>query len=84
MWYRIPINMQINKIACLVKAITLRPGKYYGSSAEEDGPSVATVVRTHLCKMTEVMNASVTSRTMVDVETADKVMQLFIISSVLC
>ena len=48
-------------------------GKYYGSDNEGEGPSVSSVVRDHLQRMTEVMNASVTSRTMVDVETADKV-----------
>ena len=48
-------------------------GKYYGSQVEEESPSVATIVKTHLTKMTEVMNEHVTSRTMVDVETADKV-----------
>ena len=46
--------------------------KYYGSEVGE-GPSVSNIVRDHLQKMTDVMNASVTSRTMVDVETADKV-----------
>ena len=47
-------------------------------SAEDEGPSVCRVVRDHLVEMKNIMNDNVTSRTMVDVETADKVITGFI------
>lgn len=48
-------------------------GKYYGSDIDGETMSVSVVIRNHLLDMTDIMKSNVTSRTMVDVETVDKV-----------
>ena len=47
---------------------TIVTDNYYDEDMTEEGPSVSSIIRDHVTKMTDTMRENVTTKTMLDVE----------------